>query len=130
MAEVARVAMAPFKALAEKIAAAMKPKPALPKLSQAQAVKAVLASPILGLSGKPPRSIVPSGVPGPGPEWWQERERRRKAAEAAADKRLAEREQKEALERAKKTPGVPQETPKPDPGTDPDISTPGFRHKH
>jgi len=123
--EVARAAMAPFKALIDKLTRPKPPEP--PRLSQAEAIKKAMASPILGLSGKPPRSIATVEVPGPGPEWFQERERRRRQAEEAADRRQEQKVQKEAAERAAKVPRKPQELPE-DNGH-PDVGG-GIKRKH
>lgn len=113
VAEVARVALAPFKLMAEKIAAAVKlRRPAVPKLSQAQAVKLALSSPVLELMPKR-KANEPTTVP-----WLMERDRRDKLIEEAAERKRLEREQKEALERAAKTPRRVQEPPQPDPGPD------------
>jgi hypothetical protein len=87
------------------------PLPPKPGFSKAAQIKEAMASPILGIGTAPAgRNIFAKAteVPGPGPAWWQERERRQKLAEAAADKRIAEREQKEALKRAKEAPGSPR----------------------
>jgi hypothetical protein len=123
--QVARFAMAPFKALIDKLTKPKQPEP--PRLSQAEAIKKALASPILGLSGKPPRSIATVEVLGPGPAWFQERERRRRQAEESADRRQEQRFQKEAAERAAKIPGKPQGLPEDD--SHPDVGG-GIKHKH
>ena len=124
IADAARKVIEPFAVAMRKLAAAAMPKP------KHEQIRAALASPLLGLGGKLPRTLFPSTlVPGLGPEWWQERERRRKQAEDAADRRMGKAE-KDAAEQAKKAPGRPQETPDPNQGPDaPDKPTPGFKRK-
>ena len=107
------------------------PKPPLPQ-SKHERIKAAMASPVLGLGTAPAgRNLFAKAteVPGPGPWWWQEQERNRKKAEAAADKRIAEREQKQALERAKKPPSTPQVPSKDDDLPDVGGRTPGISRR-
>ena len=94
IADAARKVIEPFAVAMRKLAAAAMPKP------KHEQIRAALASPLLGLGGKLPRTLFPSTlVPGLGPEWWQERERRRKQAEDAADRRMGKAE-KDAAEQA------------------------------
>jgi hypothetical protein len=108
------------------------PKPPLPPKpgTQAERIKAAMASPVLGLGTAPTgrNFLAPPATPPKDDWWWEQRQERTRKAEAAAQKRQMEREQKEALQRAKNAPGVPQETPKPDLGPNlPNQATPTIR---
>ncbi len=109
------------------------PKPPLPPkpgFSKAAQIKEAMASPVLGLGTAPTgrNFLAPPATPPKDDWWWEQRQERTRKAEAAAQKRQMEREQKEALQRAKNAPGVPQETPKPDLGPNlPNQATPTIR---
>jgi hypothetical protein len=106
--------------------------PLPPKPSKAQQIRAAMSSPILGLGTTPAARnfLAPPATPPKDDWWWEQRQERDRKAQAAAQKRQMEREQKEALQRAKNAPSKPQVAPKPTeaPST-PDKTTPAIRRK-
>jgi hypothetical protein len=116
ISEVARAAMAPFRALIDKLTRPKQPKP--PKLTQSQMVKAAV-----GIFGLAPKILPDEPTTAP---WLLERDRRRRLAEEAAERRQEQKMQKEAAERAKQVPDKPH-LPSKDNGN-PDVAG-GIRHK-
>jgi hypothetical protein len=105
------------------------PKPPLPPRpgTKHEQIKTALSSPVLGLGTKPPglNIFAPPAAPPKDDWWWEQRQERQRKAEAAAQKRQMERDQKEALQRAKSAPSKSQVTPKPTEAP----STPTIRRK-